>query len=93
MWETIGLWVLLSLATYGAITLCELFYRTVHPQKQASFILKLRGLPASKQEVSEMIDALLAERMAEKGIEVTPATHREIRRDVLDEMARADLLR
>ncbi len=93
MWETIGLWVLLSLAAYGAITLCELFYRTVRTQKHASFILKLRGLPASKDEVSQAIDALLAERMAEKGIEVTPATRREIRRDVLDELARANVVR
>ena len=62
-------------------------------QEQASFILKLRELTASKQEVSEMIDALLAERLAEKDIAVTPAMRREIWRDVVDELARADVLR
>lgn len=93
MWEAIGLGVLVSLAAYGAITLGQRFYRNVSAQKRASFTLKLDELPASKQEVSEMIDALLAERMAEKGIEVAPATRREIRREVIDELARADVVR
>lgn len=94
MWETIGWCVLLSLAAYGAVTLWERFYKTVRPQRRAtSFTLKLPRLPASKQEVSEMIDARLAERMAEKDIELTPAMRREIRNDVLDELARADVVR
>ena len=93
MWESIGWGVLVFLAVYGAFTLLERFYRTVTKQEQASFILKLRELPASKQAVSEMIDALLAERLAEKDVDVTPAMRREIRRDVVDELARADVLR
>ena len=94
MWETIGWGALLFLAAYGAFTLLGRFYRTVAKQKQAtSFILKLREVPASKQEVSEMIDALLAERIAEKEIEITPAMRRRVRRDVLDELARADMVR
>ena len=100
MWETIGWGVLGCLAGFGAFTLLERFYRTVTKQEQASttqeqasFILKLRELPSSKQEVSETIDALLAERLAEKDIDVTPAMRREIRRDVVDELARADVLR
>ena len=100
MWETIGWGVLGCLAAVGAFTLLERFYRTVTKQEQtsttqeqASFILKLRELPSSKQEVSEMIDALLAERLAKKAIDVTPAMRREIRRDVVDELARADVLR
>ena len=93
MWETIGWGVLVFLAAYGALTLLERFYGTVTKQEHASFILKLRELPASKQAVSEMIDALLAERLAEKDIDVTPAMRREILRDVVDELARADVLR
>ncbi len=100
MWETIGWVVLVFLAGVGAFTLSGQFYRTVTKQKrasttheQASLILKLRELPASKQAMSEMIDALLAERLAEKDIDVTPAMRREIRRDVVDELARANVLR
>ena len=100
MWETIGWWSLLSLAAYGAITLLDRFYRAATRRKQAStaqgqasLILKLRELPASKQEASDMVDALLAERLAEKEIELTPATRREIRRDVVDELARAEVVR
>ena len=97
MWETVGWGVLVFLAAYGALTLLTRFYRTVTRQKQteeqASFILKLNELPASKEEVSEMIDALLAERMAEKNIEITPATRRKIRRDVVGELAREDVVR
>ena len=94
MWETIGWWVLVFLAAYGALTLLERFLRTVIARKkQASFVLKLREVPASKEEISEKIDALLAERMGEKDIEVTAATRRKIRRDVVDELAREDLVR
>ena len=94
MWETIGWGVLGCLAGFGAFTLLEGLYRTVAKQEQAtSFILKLSEIPASKQEVSEMIDALLAERIAEKEIEITPAMRRGIRRDVLDELVRADMVR
>ena len=93
MWEAIGLGVVVALAAYGAITLIERFYRKVRTQKLASFTLKLDQLPASEQEVSAMIDALLAERIAEKGIEIDPSTRREIRREVIDELARADVVR
>ena len=100
MLETIGTGVLVGLALYGAFTLLERFYRAVTTQKQAntsqeqaSFVLKLRELPASKQAVSEMIDARLAERLAEKDIDVAPAMRREIRRDVVDELTREDVLR
>lgn len=40
-----------------------------------------------------MIDAMLAERLDEKGIELTSTMRREIRRDVVDELARADVVR
>ena len=88
MWEAIGWGVLVFLAAYGALTLLEPLYRAVtrqrlasSTQEQASFILKLREVPASKQEVSEMIDAMLAERLDQKGIELTSAVRREIRRE------------
>lgn len=90
MWEAIGLGVLVSLAAYGTITLLQRFYRNIRPGKLASFTLELDELPASKLEVSAMVDALLAERIAEKGIEVAPATRREIRREVIENLARAD---
>ena len=100
MWETIGWGVLVFLAAYGALTLLEPLYRAVTKQKhasttqeRASFILKLREVPAPKEEVSEMIDAMLAERLDEKGMELTSAVRREIRRDVIDELARADVVR
>lgn len=100
MWETIRWGVLVFLAAYGALTLLEPLYRAVTKQRlasstqeQASFILKLREVPASKQEVSEMIDAMLAERLEEKEIELTSAMRRKIRRDVVDELARADVVR
>ena len=98
MWETVGWGVVVFLAAYGALTPPGAFLQDRYQAKNqgnttASFALKLDELPASRQEVSETIDALLAERLAEKEIELTPAMRQEIGRDVVDELARENVVR